>query len=142
QKKFLKKLMLQLGITRQVMFIDAVAHETLRWYFQAADIVVLASRSEGWPTIILEAMACGKPVVSPAVGGISEIIINGKLGTLLKNNDPVILAEGILNSLSSDWDPSYIQAYSQQFQWQSIAEQYIRLYNQVIAKKSLKNRHG
>jgi teichuronic acid biosynthesis glycosyltransferase TuaC len=135
QKKKLKRLSAQLGINRQVMFIEAVAHETLRWYFQASDLVVLASYSEGWPTVILEAMACGKPVVSPAVGGVPEIIINEKLGVLIKNNDPMWIADGILNALSYDWDASYIQAYTQKFQWQSIAEQYVGLYHDVIAKK-------
>jgi glycosyltransferase involved in cell wall biosynthesis len=57
-----------------------------------ADVIVLPSRSEGMPNVALEAMALGKPVIATAVGGMSEIIKNGKSGLLVSPDDPNALA--------------------------------------------------
>jgi N-acetyl-alpha-D-glucosaminyl L-malate synthase BshA len=60
----------------------------------AADVFVLPSLSEGRPTVLLEAMASGKPVVATNVGGIPEIV-NDKIGILINPEDPVGLAEAV-----------------------------------------------
>jgi glycosyltransferase involved in cell wall biosynthesis len=62
-----------LGIEQHVTFHGALAHEQLPDWFRAADLLVLASRSEGVPNVLLEAMACGLPFVASQVGGIPEI---------------------------------------------------------------------
>ncbi|GBR75425.1 glycosyl transferase group 1 [Candidatus Termititenax persephonae] len=65
------------------------------------DIVVLTSRNEGTPVTLIEAMACGKPVVSTEVGGVADIIDDGRTGCLAPQNQPVAFAEKILR-LSAD----------------------------------------
>ncbi len=68
----------------------------------AADVFVLPSLSEGRPTVLLEAMASGKPVVATNVGGIPEIV-NKEIGILVNPEDPVGLAEAI-NKILQDKD--------------------------------------
>lgn len=63
----------RLGLADHVHFHGAIPHEKLPDWFRAADLFVLASRSEGVPNVLLEAAACGLPFVATSVGGIPEI---------------------------------------------------------------------
>jgi glycosyltransferase involved in cell wall biosynthesis len=69
----------------------------------AADVFVLPSLAEPFGLVILEAMALGKPVISTAMGGPLEIVVNGKTGLLVKPSSPEELAAAILKMLA---DPS------------------------------------
>ena len=61
-------------------------------YFQAADVYVHAARADTFPNSVLEALACGKPVVATAVGGIPEQIVDGQTGFLVPTGDARAMA--------------------------------------------------
>jgi glycosyltransferase involved in cell wall biosynthesis len=61
------------GLSPHVRFVGSVPHSELVHWYRAADLTVLASRSEGIPNVLLESLACGTPFVATAVGGIPEI---------------------------------------------------------------------
>jgi glycosyltransferase involved in cell wall biosynthesis len=69
--------------------------------FAAADVVTSTSRWEGLPYSILEAMACSKPVVSTAVNGCSEVVINGKTGYIVEAGDALGWAKYILHLIAN-----------------------------------------
>ncbi len=66
------------------------------------DIFVLTSKREGFPITVLEAMACGVPVVATSVGGTPEIIEDGKTGFLIPPENPHLLSEAIINLLKNE----------------------------------------
>ncbi len=70
--------------------------EDLARYYQAADVYVHAAQADNFPTTILEAMACGLPVVATAVGGIVEQVQDGKTGYLASPKNAEQMAESIL----------------------------------------------
>lgn len=82
----LKHQAMNLGLTPDVItFPGAVAD--IRTVYRSADIAVLTSDWEGSPNVLLEAMACGLPVVATRVGGIPEIVPDGQAGFLVEPND-------------------------------------------------------
>lgn len=80
-------------------------------YVAEADVVVLPSRSEGIPNVVLEAMAMGKPVVATAVGGVPEIIEDGISGRLVPTEQPDLLAHGLAEVLVN---PELYQRFAEQ----------------------------
>lgn len=86
--------------------IQFIPHErdsaTIAQYFQAADLYVHASRAETFPHSILEALACGLPVVATSVGGIPEQVEDGETGFLVPAGDAAEMAEEILSLFRND----------------------------------------
>jgi glycosyltransferase involved in cell wall biosynthesis len=87
------------GLGDRVTFLGAVADPVL--YYQTANVFVLPSASEGLSNAMLEAMACGLPVVVTAVSGAADVVRDGKNGKLVPPNKPNALAE-ILIELIED----------------------------------------
>ena len=77
------------------------ARDDMADLLDCADVVVLASRSEGLPFTLLEAMALGKPVVATRVGGVPEVVEHGRSGRLVSRDDPAALATAIAAVLDS-----------------------------------------
>jgi glycosyltransferase involved in cell wall biosynthesis len=75
---------------------------TVASYYQAADIYVHAARADTFPTSILEAMACGAPVVATAVGGISEQVDDMRTGFLVEMGDAQGFAARMTQLLSNE----------------------------------------
>ncbi len=73
--------------------------EPLRPYYEAMDVAVLTSRTEGLPNVVLEAMACGRPVVAASVGGVPELVSDGVTGRLAASREPADFASAVLELL-------------------------------------------
>lgn len=132
QEGALRRLAGELGLARRVRFDGQVAHGALATYYQAADALALASHSEGWPTVIHEALACGTPVVAPAVGGIAEALADPRAGVLLPSADPRTLAEGIRRVLALPADPAGLRRIAAAHDWRFLAARHVALYARVL----------
>jgi colanic acid/amylovoran biosynthesis glycosyltransferase len=82
ERRNLESLIRQHGLERRVALLGHVARAQMNSLYDRADVVVLTSRSEGIPLVLMEAMARGKIVLSPAITGIPELVIAGKTGFL------------------------------------------------------------
>jgi glycosyltransferase involved in cell wall biosynthesis len=93
-REYLEELARSLGIAHCVYFLGWRAD--VATVLRAADVMVLPSRAEGLPLSILEAMACGKPVVATRVNGVPEAVVDGTTGTLVEPDDDEAIAEALL----------------------------------------------
>ncbi|HYM77019.1 MAG TPA: glycosyltransferase family 4 protein [Candidatus Dormibacteraeota bacterium] len=82
ERSSLQSLIRRSGLERRVTLLGHVPREQMDSLYDRADVVVLTSRSEGIPLVLMEAMARGKIVVAPAITGIPELVIGGKTGFL------------------------------------------------------------
>jgi teichuronic acid biosynthesis glycosyltransferase TuaC len=91
----LRALAARLGLDARVRFAGAVRPEALPQWYRAADALVLPSLREGWPNVVLEALACGTPVLATAIWGTPEILSGCAAGALVP---PTVdgLADGLL----------------------------------------------
>jgi len=97
----LEELARTLHVDSEVKFLGQQGREEIGKLLRECDLFVLPSRSEPFGIVIIEALACGKPVVASSVGGIVEIIRNGENGLLVPPDDPGALAEAINTVLSN-----------------------------------------
>ena len=93
RKADLRALARQLGIDRRVEFVDAVEHDRLPLYYNAADVCVIPSYYESFGLVALEAMSCGVPVVASDVGGLRDTVRDGQTGYLVPWRCPEPFAE-------------------------------------------------
>src|SRR5438552_2733895 len=82
ERRHLESLIRKFRLEDRVTLLGHVAREQMDSLYDRADIVVLTSRSEGIPLVLMEAMARGKIVLAPAITGIPELVIAGKTGFL------------------------------------------------------------
>jgi len=97
-----------LGLESHVRFLGPVAPEQLSTPLSAADVFVLASSNEGWANVLLEAMACGLPVVASDVGGNAEVVPTPGVGRIYPFGDSAALLLALRDALDTGWDESSI----------------------------------
>lgn len=107
ERESLQRLSDELGIGDRVSFHRHSS--VMRDYYEAIDLLVLPSRSEGLPNVVLEALGCGVPVVATDVGAVSEVVIHGKTGWIVPAEDAEALSGAILEALS---DPRKREEFS------------------------------
>ena len=89
------------GVSAHVDLPGWISHDDLPRYLNQLRLLVLPSYTEGLPNIMLEAMACGTPVLATPVGAIPDVIIDGKTGFIMENNSPECIAENVIRALNS-----------------------------------------
>jgi glycosyltransferase involved in cell wall biosynthesis len=105
-----------------VSFLGALGQPEVARWMAAADVLVLPSRSEGMPNVVVEALASGVPVVASGVGGIGELVADGANGKLVPPGDPAALAGALSSALGRDWDREEIRASVAHLTWTALAE--------------------
>ena len=117
----------QLKITDRVKFLGNINHGDVPQWLSHCQALVLPSYHEGVPNVLLEAMACGKPVIATNVGGIPEIIDESICGHLIPPENSHAVASAITALFEKNWSEVAIKQYSQQFSWERNKKQLINL---------------
>jgi len=122
-----------------IHLIPACAFDQVATWMTAADLVTLPSYMEGCPNVILEALACGRPVVATDVGGIPEIMSDA-CGRLVPSRDSAALAHALDSVLDCTWDASSIAAHWSR-SWSVVANELLDAL-QTIAPKAKAEQHA
>ena len=114
-----------------------VPNEVVPQYMAAADILVLPSLSEGFPVVIVEAMASGLPIITTNVTRLPEIVHNGENGFLVEPKNPAELAEKILLLLQDDGLRGRIaqnnRRRAKDYTWEKVIDKLEEVYQKVVA---------
>jgi glycosyltransferase involved in cell wall biosynthesis len=124
----------RLGLTARVHFVG--------WWTDIPsamadlDVVVLSSRNEGTPVSLIEASACGRPVVATDVGGVRAVVADGRNGLLVPRDDPSALATAIGTVLGDDALAARLGAAGREavapFDLQRLVDDIRRLYDELL----------
>ena len=122
EKRHLDQLADRLDIHEHVQFVGQRPHSDIPLWINACDVLCLSSDNEGWPTIIVETLACGKPVVATETGGVPEILCRSELGITVPVGDRAVYTKAMRESINKEWNSDIISSYAQEFTWEKIAE--------------------
>jgi len=106
----------QLGMGERLMMLGNVAHAKLPAVLAAADVMALASTSEGLANAWIEALACGTPIVVTEAGGAREVVTSRAAGRIVAG-DPAAFAAAIADLLADPLDPQMVRAAASRFTW-------------------------
>jgi glycosyltransferase involved in cell wall biosynthesis len=126
--KKLQKLACTAGVADRVAFLGAMSQEELRNYYGVADALVLASSREGWANVLLEAMACGTPVVASNVWGTPEVVRSPAAGVLMPSRTADGVAAAVRCLRDHYPDRAMTRAYAEGFSWDGTTRGQLRLF--------------
>ena len=115
---------------------DQDRDEVAEW-MRAADLLCLPSYSEGCPNVVIEAIACGCPVVATDVGGTSEIV-GQESSILVRPRDSEVVAEGLRNGLARIWDRPRISAVYNRT-WDRVAQETYAVCEKLVKPAAARN---
>jgi len=122
-----------LGLQQRVHFLGSCASERLKFPLSAADVFVLASSYEGWANVLLEALACGLPVVATDVGGNAQVINSDRLGHIVPFGDSAALVSALTEALSHTWNRAELRKYAESNSWDSRIPVLVDVFRRLLA---------
>jgi glycosyltransferase involved in cell wall biosynthesis len=127
----LRLLARQLGVADRVLFCGRIAQEHMSSYYSAADILVLPSSREGAPNVVLEAMACGTPVVATSVGGIPEFVNDAVAGRLMADRSVQQLVGAVQNLWAQGVDRQAVRRHATRFDWAEATHGQLEIFSRL-----------
>ena len=139
EKEKLESISASLGLKDNVIFVGFIENSDLPKYYASSDIFVLPSietkggDTEGLGVVLLEAMACGTPVIGSNIGGITDIIKDGETGFLAQPENPKDIADKTIELLSDERMRDRVSgngliAVQKKFSWDVVTKQFVKIY--------------
>jgi glycosyltransferase involved in cell wall biosynthesis len=121
---------------QRILFVGSQPHDAIPRWMAAADLLCLPSRNEGLPNVVLEAIACGRPVVATRVGGVEEVMTSSVVGTMVPPEDIAELGRALRNALDRDWDAAAIRREAERFSWGDTVRQCFDVWGRILARRN------
>jgi glycosyltransferase involved in cell wall biosynthesis len=124
------------GVEDSVSLLDAVKNTELVEFYRHSEIFVLPTYYEAFPKVVVEAMACGKPVVATRTGGIPELVKDGETGFLVPFGSPEAISEKLMQllgdtELKTGMGKRGRETIEKQFTWRAVAERTKSAYDEI-----------
>lgn len=132
----LKALASSLGLETRVGFLGAQPHADMPLYYNSADALILASDREGWPNVLLEAMACGTPVIASNIWGNPEIVRSVNCGRLLDERTPRAIVNAVRDLFEHLPLRTKTREYAESFSWCATSFGQIALFKNILQGES------
>jgi teichuronic acid biosynthesis glycosyltransferase TuaC len=117
----------------RVRFEDNMAQAQLRFVYSAADVLALPSLREGWPNVVLEAIACGTPVVAADVGGVREMLHTAGPCRIVARRNEGDWSVAMRELVDARCDPGQVREYALAFGWEDVIARQCALYEEVAS---------
>jgi D-inositol-3-phosphate glycosyltransferase len=141
ESQYLKQKTKTLGIEDKVTFAGRIEQKYLPPYYSSADVLVMPSHYESFGLVGLEALACGRPVVSAPVGAMERLIKESRAGLVVNDSLPQSLASGIESIINSSSLPPVdkIRKSVLEYSWVNVAKDVIEEYESVLGRPSFED---
>lgn len=128
----LRALAARLNVANRVEFLGRRPHDELPGLCCAADALVLASSREGWANVLLEAMACGTPVVASNVWGTPEVVAVPEAGRLMADRSGASIAAATRELFADLPDRAETRRYAEGFSWEATTQGQLDLFRRIL----------
>ncbi|HVJ52724.1 MAG TPA: glycosyltransferase family 4 protein [Aliidongia sp.] len=131
----LQQLAAERGVADRVRFLGNLDQTELPELYSAADALILASSREGWANVLLEAMACGTPVVASSVWGTPEVVAAPAAGRLMPELSPEGVRAGVVALFADLPDRQATRLYAEGFDWRPTTEGQLALFRAILERR-------
>lgn len=128
----LRDLARRLGVADRLRWAGVVPQTELKWWYSAADVLALCSSREGWANVLLEAMACGTPVVATNIWGTPEVVSTPAAGVLMARRDAPALSAAWVQLHTQLPTREATRTHAQTFSWDATTQGQLQLFQKVV----------
>jgi len=134
----------ELGVADRLVFAGSVARADVPGWIRSADVVLAVPWYEPFGITPLEAMACGRPVVATAVGGLVDSVVDGATGVLVPPRNPAALGAALSDLLADDerraaYGAAGVRRARSRYRWSRVVADTDAVYRQVLSARSVRN---
>ena len=140
ERKRLEGLSRSIGVEARVRVLGELPQQELAAVYGGADALVLASRHEGWPNVLLEAMACGCPVIATEMEGIREIVRTDDAGVVMDERSPEGIAQAARCLLARYPGAEATRRYAEDFGWDATSDGQVELFTAAAYASRMSSR--
>ena len=136
----IKRFLEEKNLSNKIIFLGSKKQAELRKYYSAADVLIVPSLYESFGLVVIEALACGTPVIVSQIGEMRTIVKEGKNGFSFRPNDPFSLIRSLEHFFSGEkefWDREKIsQNVTKRFSWEKTALETNLLFKGILKKRA------